>query len=100
MHFVETQVSLETKAAADDLLHDLGGAAEARLDATLLIVAGSGCWRVHRVCSTGGYDQDVAGAIDEEPGRSGARPRPVIALSIATATWLAIAPMRYRSAVA
>jgi hypothetical protein len=32
MHFVETQVSLETKAAADDLLHDLGGAAENRQD--------------------------------------------------------------------
>ncbi len=59
-----------------------------------------GCGWVHRACFTGGYDQEVAGAIDERPARSGACPRPVIALSIATATWLAIAPMRYRSAAA
>jgi hypothetical protein len=47
MHFVEILVRLEAEAAADDLLYDLGGAAEDRLDATeppeLTIVAdGSG----------------------------------------------------------
>ena len=45
MHLVETLVRLEAEAAADDLLHDLGGAAEDRLDATeppeLTIVADS-----------------------------------------------------------
>jgi len=51
-------------------------------------------------CSTGGYSQDVAGEIDEVPPWSGARPRTVVALSIAIATWLATAPMRYRSAAA
>ena len=45
MHFAETLVRLEAEAAADDLLHDLGGAAEDRLHAAeppeLTIVADS-----------------------------------------------------------
>jgi hypothetical protein len=48
---------------------------------------------IRRGLFPGGCAQDVAGEIAGGPARSGARPRTAFAVSIATATWLAIAPL-------
>jgi hypothetical protein len=45
---------------------------------------------IRRGLFPGGCAQDVAGEIAGGPARSGARPRTAFAVSIATATWLAI----------